>query len=78
MTTPDHTHPTGQEVPETTSSQAPSAGDAEPLVSPRVDTDTDVDTETDVGTDPQMGDPRALADRAARADEPRASAHPRA
>jgi molecular chaperone GrpE len=69
MTTPDHTHPTGQEVPETTSSQAPSAGDAEPLVSPRVDTDTDVDTETDVGTDPQMGDPRALADRAARADE---------
>jgi molecular chaperone GrpE len=71
MTTPDHTHPTGQEVPETTSSQAQSAGDAEPLVSPRVDTDADTDTDPEVDNevDAQTGDPRALADKAAKADE---------
>jgi molecular chaperone GrpE len=71
MTTPDHTHPNGQEVPDTTSSQPQSAGDAEPLVSPRVDTDADTDTDPEVDNevDAQTGDPRALADKAAKADE---------
>jgi molecular chaperone GrpE len=60
-------------VPETSSSQARSVGDAEPLVTPRVEMDPEPDPDTETGadsvTDAQPGDPQALADRAARADE---------
>ena len=56
-------------MPETTSSQAPSNGDAEPLVSPRLDTDDGQPGTAAPGADVLAEDPEALADRAAKADE---------